>query len=122
MLPNAKKYLELATKADAVNSDAWIMLAIVLVSEAASARAEGVLSEKRQKLGSRSKVSLINSSKTQMIHANLPAALDALQRAAKILSNSKKKVPSWIWNNIGVLRFNVVVWKSRRAARGCRDR
>ena len=29
LLPDAKKYLNLATKADAVNSDAWIMLAIV---------------------------------------------------------------------------------------------
>ena len=51
-----------------------------------------------------------------MIHANLPAALDALQRAAKILSNSKKKVPSWIWNNIGALRFNVGVVKGVEVA------
>ena len=89
----------------------------VLITEAASARAEGEKQvEERQIQDPRSRESFINSIKTQMIHANLPAALDALQRAAKILSNSKKKVPSWIWNNIGALRFNVGVVKGVEVA------
>ena len=86
------------------------MLAIVLISEAASARRQGEKNlRERQRINPKDRRSGINSTKTKLIHANLPAALDALQRAAKILSNSKKKVPSWIWNNIGALRFNVGV-------------
>ena len=114
-LTEAKKYLEMATQVDSTMTDGWIMLSMILITEAASARSEGEKLQKAHK-NSKSRVSKINSFKTQLIHSNVPQALDALQRAASLLNASHKRIPSWIWNNIGSLRFNVGVMKGVESA------